>query len=170
MINGTIRDAQAQFNSLMNDIASSGVNGLQVIRWELIVGAGSHTVTVTDPILSEPSLTITTDTILKSAYVSIFQNLSGARILIAINVAAVHGLDCVKSCSLFHTNSAQYDDVNDVTSFLDFQWGVVDGSLRTVVAAPNGETWMFLVFPNAPPEGNWKFSTACLVPLSGTCP
>ena len=27
MINGTIRDAQAQFNSLMNDIASSGVNG-----------------------------------------------------------------------------------------------------------------------------------------------
>ena len=148
------------------------LTGLKVVTWDLEVSSSpnTYTVTIRDPPIPDPTITVTQGTTASpNIYFSIVLGLAGADAYIYFIIDRILGQTCTDACSLFHENTA-YTTASNTTEFLDFTWGVSDGTIRTIASGPDKTTAMIVVFQNKPMDGLWKFRTACLAPLSGQCP
>ena len=151
--------------------------GLKVISWTLEtparIGAGPITVTVTSP--KQLSITLTQQRTTESHpsnLLAIFSPVVGAKFIIFMDITDILDSTCAEACTLFHENTVYIDPATNATQFLEFEWGVTDGTFNTAFPGKTGNTQLeFMAADTAKvPEGVWKYRIGCLVPLIAECP
>lgn len=96
----------------------------------------------------------------------------GDQFLIFMDITGILETPCADACTLFHENTAYVDPTTNATKFLEFEWGITDGSFRTFLQGPTGNTQLEFTAPGTAkvPEGTWKYRIGCLLPSTGGCP
>lgn len=96
----------------------------------------------------------------------------GAKFIIFMDITDILETPCARACTLFHENTVYVDPVTNATQFLEFEWGIADGTVNTAFPGRRGNTQLrFLAADTATvPEGTWKYRIGCLVPLTAECP
>ena len=122
------------------------------------------TITIEDPVNIEV-------TIPKNPFIHDYFGyvLNAGTTVILFSSEEILGMDCVDSCSLFHSNSV-YPDPNNGTIPIPLspQWGISDGNSASFFQPePKGRTLFEFVLEDQPPEGTFSFTVACLVPITG---
>ena len=162
---------------MVNSILSPTYTGLQVISWTLEtpegIGNGPITVTVTSP--KELTITLTqqqTTAFHSSNLLGGIAPVIGGRFLILMDITNILEATCADACTLFHENTAYVDPTTNTTKFLEFEWGITDGTSHTALQGPTGNTQFEFTAPDTAevPQGTWKYSIGCLVPLTEKCP